>query len=147
MKTIEGDLIKLGKSGMFDVITHGCNCYCTMGSGIAKQIKQIFPRAYEEDCKTIVGDRKKLGTLSFVKIKDLWIVNSYTQYGYGGSVINTDYNALRKCFKEVKALFTGLRIGYPKIGAGLGGGNWNLISRIIEEELLGENHTLVIYTG
>ena len=39
--------------------------------------------------------------------------------------------------------FKGKKIGYPKIGAGLAGGDWDLISHIIHEELAGEDHTLV----
>jgi hypothetical protein len=31
------------------------------------------------------------------------------------------------------------------IGAGLAGGDWEIISAIINEELYGEDHTLVIY--
>ncbi|HBG21357.1 MAG TPA: phosphatase, partial [Desulfobulbaceae bacterium] len=42
--------------------------------------------------------------------------------------------------------FAGKKIGYPKIGAGLGGGNWDRISAIIDEELAGEDHSLVLYT-
>jgi O-acetyl-ADP-ribose deacetylase (regulator of RNase III) len=38
MKEIEGDLIDLAKRGHFDVVTHGCNCFCTMGAGIAPQM-------------------------------------------------------------------------------------------------------------
>jgi O-acetyl-ADP-ribose deacetylase (regulator of RNase III) len=60
MKTIEGDLITLAQSGTFDVIIHGCNCYCTMGAGIAKSIKKIFPAAYRADANSEKGDRDKL---------------------------------------------------------------------------------------
>jgi O-acetyl-ADP-ribose deacetylase (regulator of RNase III) len=31
MKVIKGDLIQLAKDGKFDLIVHGCNCFCTMG--------------------------------------------------------------------------------------------------------------------
>jgi O-acetyl-ADP-ribose deacetylase (regulator of RNase III) len=41
-------------------------------------------------------------------------------------------------------MFSGKRIGYPKIGAGLAGGDWNIISSIIDKELIGEDHTLVL---
>ena len=41
-------------------------------------------------------------------------------------------------------MFSGKRIGYPKIGAGLAGGYWNIISKIIDKELEGENHSLVL---
>lgn len=35
------------------------------------------------------------------------------------------------------------RIGYPRIGAGLAGGDWSIIGAIIDEELHGLDHTLV----
>ena len=42
MKIIKGDLIALANQGHFEVITHGCNCFCTMGAGIAVPMKQNF---------------------------------------------------------------------------------------------------------
>jgi len=39
---IEGDLIKLALEGRFDVISHGCNCFCTMGAGIAVPMAKTF---------------------------------------------------------------------------------------------------------
>jgi O-acetyl-ADP-ribose deacetylase (regulator of RNase III) len=39
---INGDLIALAKEGKFDVITHGANCFCTMGAGIAPQMAKAF---------------------------------------------------------------------------------------------------------
>ncbi len=35
LNIINGDLIDLAKNGNFDVIIHGCNCFRTMGVGIA----------------------------------------------------------------------------------------------------------------
>jgi len=43
--------------------------------------------------------------------------------------------------------FAGRRIGYPRIGAGLAGGDWQRIAAIIDEELAGEDHTLVEFDG
>lgn len=51
-KTTRGDLIKLAKKGKFDIIVHGCNCFCEMGAGIARQIKKTFPEAYRADMET-----------------------------------------------------------------------------------------------
>jgi O-acetyl-ADP-ribose deacetylase (regulator of RNase III) len=39
---IEGDLIKLALQGTFDVIAQGCNCFCTMGAGLAPQMAKTF---------------------------------------------------------------------------------------------------------
>ncbi len=151
MKTIKGDLIKLALQGEFDVIIHGCNCFCTMGAGIAKTIKQKIPEAYQADLKTVNGDHSKLGTISFAEVtleseKQLIVVNGYTQFNWRGSGRKADYEAIRNVFKEVKKQFSGLRIGYPAIGAGLAGGNWDVISKIIAEELEGEEHTFVEFS-
>lgn len=146
MNYVKGDLIKLAKKDQFDVIIHGCNCFCTMGAGIAKQIKKEFPEAYKVDNLTKRGDRSKLGSYSFVKLDNLIIVNAYTQYNFGGR-LEADYKAIRGCFKKIKEQFSGKKIGIPKIGAGLAGGDWEKISSIIEEELKGEDLTCVQYEG
>lgn len=39
MKVLHGDLISLALAGHFEAIVHGCNCFCTMGAGIAKAIR------------------------------------------------------------------------------------------------------------
>lgn len=54
-----------------------------------------------------------------------------------------DYDAVRSCMRWIKERYSGLRIGLPKIGAGLAGGDWDRISRIVDEELDGEDVTLV----
>ena len=151
MKTVKGDLIELAKAGDFDVIVHGCNCYCKMGSGVARAIRDAFPDAYKIDRLTKKGDKGKLGTITSARcwvtddIEDVvTVVNAYTQYSYGTNKRHVDYDAVRSCFKEIKHYFAGWRIGFPAIGAGLGGGDWEIISKIISEELEDEDYTLVV---
>jgi O-acetyl-ADP-ribose deacetylase (regulator of RNase III) len=149
MKTIRGDIIDMATAGDFDVIAHGCNCFCTMGKGLALQIKEYFPEAYEVDCETDTGYPDKLGTCTAATInltsgKVLDVVNAYTQFHYRGRESGTDYEALRGCMQHIKKTYAGKRIGLPKIGAGLGGGDWAIISAIIEEELAGEDVTIVV---
>ena len=147
MKIIKGDLIKLALDGEFDVIVHGCNCFCTMGAGIAKTIKNKFPEAYKADLNTVKGNKEKLGTISRAVIErngnELIVVNGYTQYNWRGSGTLVDYSAVRSVFRNIKSQFSGKRIGYPKIGAGLAKGDWAIISKSVDEELEGEDHTLV----
>jgi len=149
MKTVEGDLVKLAREGAFDVIVHGCNCYCEMGAGIAKAIREAFPEACEADRETPKGDIGKLGTYSCATVETEWgpltVVNAYTQYGYRGRRRLADYGAIRRAFRKIKRDFSGKRIGHPKIGAGLAGGDWETIAAIIDEELQGEDHTLVVF--
>jgi O-acetyl-ADP-ribose deacetylase (regulator of RNase III) len=147
MKCIKGDLIHLAKEGHFDVIIHGCNCFCTMGAGIARQIRTHFPQAWEADLATASGDRSKLGSYSKACVNTpsgpLYVINAYTQYHYSGDGVLVDYDAIKKVFSALKKQFSGNRMAYPKIGAGLAKGDWNMISKIIDSALDGEAHTLV----
>ena len=150
MKTIQGDLIQLARDGKFDLIVHGCNCFCTMGAGIASQIKNTFPKAFEADAVTRPGDKSKLGNYTCAVTQTgehrLTVVNGYTQFDYAGPGVLADYEAIQALFSKIRTDFTGQRIGYPKIGAGLAGGNWDRIRRIIDRALDGEDHTLVVFT-
>jgi O-acetyl-ADP-ribose deacetylase (regulator of RNase III) len=151
MRTIRGDLLQLALDGEFEAILHGCNCQCKMGKGIALAVRQRFPEAYAADLATNKGDRSKLGTISVATIerggRTFHVVNGYTQFHWHGQGVQADYDAIRNVMKAVKTRFSGQRIGYPKIGAGLAGGDWATIVSIIEDELAGENHTLVEYVA
>ena len=145
LKFIEGDLIEMAKNKEFDVIIHGCNCFNTMGAGIALQIKRNFKPAYEVDQKTKKGDKKKLGTYTYAEVDGVTIVNAYTQYKFSKDIDDINYWAVRQVMRKISRDFKGKKMGYPMIGAGLAGGDWDLISLIIHEEFQGENHTLVKY--
>ncbi len=151
MKHKKGDLLRLALDGEFDVIVHGCNCFCAMGAGIAKQIRTTFPQAYDADLATPSGDKSKLGTYSKAKVDTesghFYVINGYTQYHYADDGVLADYKAIEKLFSRLKLDFNGKRIGYPKIGAGLAGGDWKTISKIIDNSLKGEDHTLVEFSA
>jgi O-acetyl-ADP-ribose deacetylase (regulator of RNase III) len=151
MKIIRGDLLALALDGRFDVIVHGCNCQCAMGKGIAKSIKDQFPEAFAADKKTAPGERAKLGTISSAAIERdgvrFTVVNAYTQFHWRGTGVKANYDAIRGAMQMIKQQFAGKRIGYPLIGAGLAGGDWKVIAAIIDEELAGEDHTLVEFAG
>jgi len=147
MKVAKGDLLQLALGGAFDVIVHGANCQCTMGAGIAKALRERFPEAYDADLGTVKGDRGKLGSHSCAEIvrgeTRFVVVNAYTQFDYRGAGVKVDYDAIGSAFRRVKIDFSGQRIAYPRIGAGLAGGDWDRIARIIDGALDGEDHTLV----
>lgn len=139
IKYLNGDLIDMALNGYFDVIVHGCNCFCTMGAGIAKQIRYHFPDAYKEDKKTKYGDYNKLGNFTFVNVKNnldqsLKIINAYTQYEYGRNKKNVDYRAIKSVFEKIYDITNeNDKIGIPKIGCGLAGGEWTKIETIINK--------------
>lgn len=157
MKIIKGDLIKLALEGKFDVIAHGCNCFCTMGAGIAPQMAKAFGCDGEEfglhsggalESMDTRGDYGKLGNITFEYFEEftpqdvelprpLYVVNAYTQYGFSrkhsnGAERPLDYTALELCFKKMNHIFKGMHIGLPWIGCGLAGGAKHLVERLIE---------------
>ena len=127
----------------------GCNCFCNMGAGIAVAIKKAFPEAYQADLKTVKGSRGKLGQISVARVTrtpvTVTVINAYTQFDFWGPGIKADYAAIGRAMAQVKQDFSGARIGYPLLGAGLAGGTWETIASIIENALAGENHTLVLF--
>jgi len=143
MKTIKGDLLKLAAEGNFDYICHGCNCWHTMGSGIAKQIREQFPKAYEADLATSRGDIFKLGDYSEATVSGktygivFTIINLYTQFNPGA---NFEYTALSNALDLFLGEITppepgvAITIGFPLIGAGIGGGVWSYIFEIIDKK-------------
>lgn len=158
-KEISGDLILLAKAGKFDMITHGCNCFYTMGAGIAVSMKEHFDcDRFKMEAFIYRGDINKLGTIDY-KLIDLFlndksnkliVINSYTQYKYGSNHMGgdknpVDYEAITLCMRKINHRFAGGHIGLPKIGAGLAGGDWNRIKTIIQEELRDCDVTVVNY--
>ncbi len=150
MKTIiKGNLIHFAKQGYFDIIIHGQNCKHGWKKGIAHTIALKFPEAKKSDLNTPYGDKKKLGSYSYAVImlesgKQLIVINAYTQFNYGqGNHLNL--NALRSCFEKIKNDFPNLHYAYPKIGAGLAGGNWKDINSVIEDVFSQQKHTLVVF--
>ena len=140
MEFIKGNLLDLFENQAFDILVHGCNCFHTMGAGIAKQIKDKYYEAYEADLQTLKGDKNKLGTYTLYQVNNSQcIINAYTQYHYyGKKPIN--YDALRNVFKLIDENFKDKKIGIPKIGSGLAKGDWKIIQKMIEEE----NHHNII---
>ena len=109
-REVSGDLIRLAINGEFDVITHGCNCFCQMGAGIAPQMAKAFnANMFPLEAEVYKGDVNKMDQIdcgtTYVQngavlralpfeaygnhVLDnpnahiLNVVNSYTQYGFG----------------------------------------------------------------
>ena len=138
MKVIKGNLLDLAEQGEFDVIVHGCNCYNTMGSGIARQIRERFPEAWMADQATPEGDVNKLGTISVAQDPTgrFLIVNAYTQYRFNRNGETADvfeYTAFQLILEKMLKRIPNNRFGFPMIGMGLAGGNKERILAMLED--------------
>lgn len=130
------------------IVVHGCNAQGVMGSGIAVQIKQKYPEVFEAYKRWQKERGLHLGDVVFcppTPSRPFWLANAITQefYGRDGRVY-VDYDAVKTCFDKVSKLASthGLSVHYPKIGAGLGGGDWDKIREIISSSLDGLEHSV-----
>lgn len=141
-----------------DYICHQVNCQGVMGSGIAKQIRERWPEVYDfykhrydyVDATNCGITNQLLGTIDDVTLRDgsgRHVINMYAQfdYGYKGKRY-TSYGAFDSALRYIaKRVPAGSEIAFPKnIGCGLGGGNWKVISAMIEAEL-GDDYDVYIY--
>ncbi len=133
VKQIIGDLIRSAKNGEFEVIAHQCNCFNTMGAGIARSIRLEWQEAADVDNATQKGDPNKLGTITYTENTNPIIVNLYGQFDFHGNGVLTNYDALEKALMEMKQKFPGKKIGMPKVGSLRARGDWSVILPIIEK--------------
>jgi O-acetyl-ADP-ribose deacetylase (regulator of RNase III) len=138
LKHTKGNLLDLAEAGEFDVVVQGCNCFNTMGGGIAREIRERYPYVAEVDAKTVRGDYKKLGnwTDEYVIVKnglvEFKIINAYTQYNMSTGEDVFEYTAFQLILEKLTFVYPGKRIGLPYIGMGLAGGNKDVIIPMIE---------------
>lgn len=129
----------LVKAEDIDIFCHQCNCFATMGAGIAKQIATDYPEVKAADKANFKekGAYGQLGTILPVSCHDGRVcVNMYSQFHYGKGK-QTDYEAFEKCLRKL-AWFAkgqpGKKVGFPYgIGCGLAGGDWSIVEKMLQE--------------
>ncbi len=136
-------------AGPEKILVHGCNAQGRMGSGVAKVVRDRFPAAYDAYAKVHRERGLRLGEVIWAICDDRIIGNAITQerYGYDGQRY-VDYDAIRDAMREVNRFVQQVqsgdididrigpvvRVGFPLLGAGLGGGEWSVIAAIIEDK-------------
>jgi O-acetyl-ADP-ribose deacetylase (regulator of RNase III) len=149
MRYRQGDLIQALKNGEVGVIAHQANCMNTMGSGVAKAIRENFPEAYAADCETERGDADKLGNYTFAENEHGLIFNLYGQYNYGRDGAHyTQLASLEEALENMAIYLTDIgykgKVGIPKLGCGLGGADWNQVARVVSRAL--DNFEVIVYS-
>jgi O-acetyl-ADP-ribose deacetylase (regulator of RNase III) len=151
-----------------ETIAHGVNCQGVMGSGVARALFEKWPRVRESYLKyheerpnfkpqDFLGRNQKLLTKSIVhpdiydrtEMKEIYNMHTQLNFGSDGKVY-VDYSAVLNCFRQyvndVNRYEFKQALAVPKIGAGLAGGDWNIIKKImIETTQKCGNIDLVIY--
>lgn len=128
--TVRGDITQSPD----DLIIHGCNSQGVMGSGVAKAIREKWPKAYADyrEHYEVHGNILLPGAVIFSEVEDgRYIGNCITQNHYGNDGKRyVSYSAVKFAFMRVNDFCESKDIktlSMPKIGAGLGGGDWDII--------------------
>lgn len=131
-----GDLMRASEA----FILHGCNAQGVMGSGVAKLIRDRYPKAYEEYAKAHKQSGLVVGECIWVETSPHTVINGITQefYGRDPNVVYVSYDGLRAVIRNINERIGQsdgtIGVAMPLIGAGLANGRWSIISEIIKEE-------------
>jgi O-acetyl-ADP-ribose deacetylase (regulator of RNase III) len=131
----KGNLLDLAEAGAFDIVVQGCNCFNTMGGGIAREIRERYPVVASVDMETLRGDYRKLGNWTECDAGEtnrFTIINAYTQYNMSRGTDVFEYTAFQLILEKLAFVYPGKRFGLPYIGMGLAGGDRTWIMPIIE---------------
>jgi O-acetyl-ADP-ribose deacetylase (regulator of RNase III) len=153
----EGNLL-LAKD--VEVIGQSCNCQNTFGSGIARTIREMYPDAYKADCDATKANTNILGNFSVGYIPADHNISSirriYNLYGqnlFGKGTRQTNYDAL---YSALEGMANDLiendmdlplpSVGFPYLmGSFRGGGNWDIVSRLIEVAFDDYPNDVIVY--
>lgn len=146
-----------------DLICHQVNCRGAMNSGVAKAIRQRWPRVYTEyhqcakDIDIGFGDMQlswehMLGHIQVVYLGEenghsKGVINMFSQEGYGYDGRRyTSYDAFWSCLGEIKKYINPEKtIAFPaRIGCVRGGANWEVIFTMIDV-VLGDDYNVEIW--
>lgn len=120
------------------LIVHICNDVGAWGAGfvLALSKKWKFPEEHYRSLKEYV-----LGDVYFIAIGNKsYVANMIAQHGVGADANGVPpirYDALKKTLIRVNltAQQLGITVHMPQIGAGLAGGDWNEIEKIVQENV------------
>lgn len=132
------------------VIVHVCNNVGAWGAGFVIPLGKRYPEARESYYKMHKDYETILGAVQFVKVEDneVYVANMIGQDNIQQNVPPVRYEAIREGLGKVRdfCIEKGLQVQMPKIGSGLAGGNWEIISDIIKSELSLHNVPVTVLT-
>ena len=127
-------------------IAHGCNLQGVMGAGIARQVKEKFPKLYAGYALACASKTIKLG-----EVFPYWVeheppklvYNLMTQWDTSGASYDGVWYSL-KALRGLMIKFETPIVSMPQIGAGLGGLNWRVVKAMLQEVFEADNKLEVI---
>ena len=140
MIVIEGNIL----DAPFQFIAHQVNCIGVMGAGVAKALARQYPNLLEQYREVIeINQGETLGSCFIYHAPDgKYILNVFGQLSIGRDKRYTDYDAVINGFtdavEQIRNDFSKedghqICIAIPyKLGCGLGGGDWEVMKKLLE---------------
>ncbi len=150
VRYLKGDALDPRGDGPQIIVQVANNRAKTWGGGFAKQAAIRYPAAQVDFRKWADhSENLRLGNTHFYGHEEQLILASMVaQRGYGKSTEpRISYPALEECLRTVceKAMLSSATVHMPRIGCGLAGGSWNVVSEIIENTLAIHNISVTVY--
>lgn len=133
---------------MKQIILHQVNCQGVMGAGFALYIKKTYPLCfikYKEICDSNTTKSNLLGTFQVFEGDLDIILNMFSQDRYGRGKCQTNYQAMEKALNSIRLTFPTETITAPdKIGCGLAGGDWRIVSKLLKKYDIQVSNNIVL---
>lgn len=167
MKYIKGDATNPDTKGPA-IIIHCCNNIGKWGSGFVVALQNKWPITRKHYLNWFDSDKAddyvvtasgvvntgsfKLGEVQFIEVEpNLWVANIIGQNGiyFNKGIPPIRYEAIRSGLKKVYSFAFDKKatIHMPRMGAGLAGGKWEEIERLLTEELFETPITVYDFIG
>lgn len=152
LHTIKQDITNISEIADSFMILHVVNCKKKLSKGVGLKIRSAYEGVYENYIQhfdvAAKYKREVLGSASFVKVTPTggWVSNLFAQDDYGNDGQRyLNYEALATSletvvayrngtFREGKQIEGSIYVPY-KMGCGLAGGSWKIVSAMLDEYL------------
>jgi len=147
---VKGDATKPIGDGP-KIVAHIVNSIGVWGAGFVLAVSRRWPKT-EAEYRNWWSTKKgfALGNVQFVEVEPgVFVANMIAQRGIRTIRETTPirYDSLQDCLAKVadKALELGASVHGPRFGAGLAGGKWETIEKILEEAVVSRGILVTIY--
>jgi O-acetyl-ADP-ribose deacetylase (regulator of RNase III) len=155
IRYVTGDATRPSGDGL-RAIVHCCNNFGAWGAGFVVALSKVYPeaeRSYREWDKRFRdrGETLPLGGVQMVPVgDDVFVFNVVGQEGVGTRKGQPPirYEAIRAGLATVRGMLEGtpsMTVHMPRMGAGLAGGDWLIIERIVHTELVEHGIGVTVY--
>ena len=152
---LTGDATEPSKVSEHKLIVHICNNVGRWGKGFVLCVSDKWEepeRRYRQAYQYVdhKGKTLPLGMVQRVGVEeDTEVINMIAQRGIGSTGVRVDYEALADCLQQVKEIAireSDASVHMPRIGCGLGGGDWDTVESIVKEQLCEHGVPVYVYS-